>query len=113
MSKGVIVEHWEQGCSSEDVAAATRATTGAVAAATRCAGSSTGSAHLTGPQVSNVRTVLPAGNTASTAPKSPLASVMDMTSTPTPRQLVVIGGGMVARRLIDALRARDEAGQWP
>lgn len=37
---------------------------------------------------------------------------MDMTSTPTPRQLVVIGGGMVARRLIDALRARDEAGQW-
>lgn len=37
---------------------------------------------------------------------------MDMTSTRTPRQLVVIGGGMVARRLIDALRARDEAGQW-
>jgi nitrite reductase (NADH) large subunit len=37
---------------------------------------------------------------------------MDMTSTPTPRQLVVIGGGMVARRLIDALRARDEADQW-
>jgi NADPH-dependent 2,4-dienoyl-CoA reductase/sulfur reductase-like enzyme len=37
---------------------------------------------------------------------------MDMTSTPTPRQLVVIGGGNVARRLIDALRARDEAGQW-
>ena len=37
---------------------------------------------------------------------------MDMTSTPTPRQLVVIGGGMVARRLIDALRARDEAGEW-
>ena len=37
---------------------------------------------------------------------------MDMTSTPTPRQLVVIGGGMVGRRLIDALRARDEAGEW-
>ena len=35
-----------------------------------------------------------------------------MTSTPTPRQLVVIGGGMVGRRLIDALRARDEASQW-
>ncbi|WP_068313600.1 nitrite reductase large subunit NirB [Janibacter anophelis] len=29
-----------------------------------------------------------------------------------PQQLVVVGGGMVARRLIDALRARDEAGAW-
>ncbi|KGN41916.1 nitrite reductase large subunit NirB [Knoellia aerolata] len=28
------------------------------------------------------------------------------------QQLVVIGGGMVARRLIDALRSRDEAGTW-
>ncbi|CAN7376193.1 nitrite reductase large subunit NirB [Knoellia sp. LjRoot47] len=28
------------------------------------------------------------------------------------QHLVVVGGGMVARRLIDALRARDEAGQW-
>ena len=37
---------------------------------------------------------------------------MDMTSTPTPRQLVVIGGGMVAHRLVEALRARDEAGEW-
>jgi nitrite reductase (NADH) large subunit len=32
---------------------------------------------------------------------------------PTPRQhLVVVGGGMVARRLVDALRARDDAGRW-
>ena len=29
-----------------------------------------------------------------------------------PRHLVVVGGGMVARRLIDALRARDTDGQW-
>ncbi len=29
-----------------------------------------------------------------------------------PQQLIVVGGGMVARRLIDALRARDEAGAW-
>ncbi|HEV7147125.1 MAG TPA: nitrite reductase large subunit NirB [Pedococcus sp.] len=29
-----------------------------------------------------------------------------------PQQLVVIGGGMVARRLVDALRDRDAAGQW-
>ncbi|WP_270886671.1 nitrite reductase large subunit NirB [Pedococcus sp. 5OH_020] len=32
---------------------------------------------------------------------------------PTARQhLVVVGGGMVARRLVDALRARDDAGRW-
>lgn len=30
----------------------------------------------------------------------------------TPRRLVVIGGGMVARRLIDALRSRDAEGTW-
>ena len=36
-----------------------------------------------------------------------------MVSTPdTPRQLVVVGGGMVARRLVDALRSRDEDGRW-
>lgn len=29
-----------------------------------------------------------------------------------PRHLVVIGGGMVARRLVDALRARDDADRW-
>ncbi|MDT0214645.1 nitrite reductase large subunit NirB [Rothia sp. ARF10] len=29
-----------------------------------------------------------------------------------PKQLVVVGGGMVARRLVDALRSRDESGQW-
>ncbi|MDF2146257.1 nitrite reductase large subunit NirB [Knoellia sp. p5-6-4] len=29
-----------------------------------------------------------------------------------PRHLVVVGGGMVARRLIDALRARDTDGEW-
>ncbi|WP_306513556.1 nitrite reductase large subunit NirB [Janibacter hoylei] len=34
------------------------------------------------------------------------------TSTPVPQQLVVVGGGMVARRLVDALRARDDAGRW-
>ncbi|WP_345505059.1 nitrite reductase large subunit NirB [Pedococcus ginsenosidimutans] len=28
------------------------------------------------------------------------------------RQLVVVGGGMVARRLVDALRARDTTGEW-
>ncbi len=28
------------------------------------------------------------------------------------QHLVVVGGGMVARRLIDALRSRDEAGTW-
>ena len=31
---------------------------------------------------------------------------------PLPQQLVVIGGGMVAQRLVEALRARDEAGRW-
>ncbi|WP_460932569.1 nitrite reductase large subunit NirB [Phycicoccus ginsengisoli] len=30
----------------------------------------------------------------------------------TPRQLVVVGGGMVARRLVDAMRSRDAAGTW-
>ncbi|GAA8852839.1 nitrite reductase large subunit NirB [Helicobacter pylori] len=34
------------------------------------------------------------------------------TSTTVPQQLVVVGGGMVARRLVDALRARDDAGRW-
>ena len=29
-----------------------------------------------------------------------------------PRELVVVGGGMVARRLVDALRSRDVAGEW-
>ncbi|GGB71024.1 nitrite reductase [Knoellia flava TL1] len=29
-----------------------------------------------------------------------------------PKQLVVVGGGMVARRLVDALRSRDESRQW-
>src|SRR4051812_43037489 len=29
-----------------------------------------------------------------------------------PRQLVVVGGGMVARRLVDALRSRDTGGEW-
>ena len=42
---------------------------------------------------------------------------MHQTSDPTSvigdrRQLVVVGGGMVARRLVDALRSRDEQGQW-
>jgi nitrite reductase (NADH) large subunit len=37
---------------------------------------------------------------------------MDMVEHPAPQQLVVVGGGMVARRLVDALRARDEAGRW-
>jgi nitrite reductase (NADH) large subunit len=35
-----------------------------------------------------------------------------MTQAPAPQQLVVVGGGMVARRLIDALRARDTTGEW-
>ena len=36
-----------------------------------------------------------------------------MESTPqTPRHLVVVGGGMVARRVVDALRSRDAAGDW-
>jgi nitrite reductase (NADH) large subunit len=35
-----------------------------------------------------------------------------MAENPTSRQLVVVGGGMVARRLVDALRARDTAGDW-
>ena len=29
-----------------------------------------------------------------------------------PKQLVVVGGGMVARRLVDALRERDTDGRW-
>ena len=29
-----------------------------------------------------------------------------------PRHLVVVGGGMVAQRLVEALRARDAAGAW-
>ena len=35
-----------------------------------------------------------------------------MAENPTARQLVVVGGGMVARRLVDALRSRDTAGHW-
>ncbi|MFF5322735.1 nitrite reductase large subunit NirB [Janibacter hoylei] len=39
---------------------------------------------------------------------------MPETTIPTtePQQLVIVGGGMVARRLVDALRARDDAGRW-
>jgi nitrite reductase (NADH) large subunit len=37
---------------------------------------------------------------------------MDMNQPCGPRELVVVGGGMVARRLVDALRARDERGDW-
>ena len=29
-----------------------------------------------------------------------------------PRHLVVVGGGMVAQRLVEALRARDAEGTW-
>lgn len=36
----------------------------------------------------------------------------DTATTPPQQHLVVVGGGMVARRLIDALRARDEADRW-
>ena len=35
-----------------------------------------------------------------------------MTPVASPRHLVVIGGGMVAQRLVEALRARDTAGMW-
>ena len=35
-----------------------------------------------------------------------------MVQSPSPRQLVVVGGGMVARRLVDALRSRDVDGEW-
>ncbi|MFC7487907.1 nitrite reductase large subunit NirB [Knoellia sp. CPCC 206453] len=35
-----------------------------------------------------------------------------MLEEPDIKQLVIVGGGMVARRLIDALRSRDETGQW-
>ncbi len=35
-----------------------------------------------------------------------------MAQNPSPRELVVVGGGMVARRLVDALRSRDVAGEW-
>ena len=34
------------------------------------------------------------------------------TVSPTSRHVVVIGGGMVAHRLVEALRARDTAGDW-
>ncbi len=38
---------------------------------------------------------------------------MDSTTSPaTPRRLVVVGGGMVARRLVDAVRDRDTDGSW-
>ena len=37
---------------------------------------------------------------------------MAMAQETAPHQLVVIGGGMVARRLVDALRARDDEGRW-
>ncbi|CAN5326891.1 nitrite reductase large subunit NirB [soil metagenome] len=37
----------------------------------------------------------------------------DLTTSPDDvRQLVVVGGGMVAQRLVEALRARDAAGSW-
>src|SRR6476660_6524035 len=35
-----------------------------------------------------------------------------MVQNPAPRKLVVVGGGMVARRLVAALRSRDTAGEW-
>ena len=35
-----------------------------------------------------------------------------MTTTPSPSRLVVVGGGMVAHRVVEALRARDGAGRW-
>lgn len=35
-----------------------------------------------------------------------------MPTSSSPRRLVVVGGGMVARRLVDALRDRDLAGSW-
>jgi nitrite reductase (NADH) large subunit len=45
--------------------------------------------------------------------KSRTSSVNAMSETGTsPKQLVVVGGGMVARRLVDALRERDGEGRW-
>jgi nitrite reductase (NADH) large subunit len=35
-----------------------------------------------------------------------------MQEKPAPRKLIVVGHGMVAHRLVEALRARDEAGMW-
>ena len=40
------------------------------------------------------------------------AMVQDIASNTAAQHLVIVGGGMVARRLVDALRARDEAGRW-
>ena len=40
------------------------------------------------------------------------AMAEDTAPTTPPQHLVVVGGGMVARRLIDALRERDTTGQW-
>jgi len=47
-----------------------------------------------------------------TMQKRPVPSVSGMVEERTPKQLVVVGGGMVARRLVDAVRSRDEAGAW-
>lgn len=45
--------------------------------------------------------------------KSRTSSVNAMSETgKSPKQLVVVGGGMVARRLVDALRERDGEGRW-
>lgn len=91
----------------------------AAAAPTPCAGSSTGSAPTQAPHSPRprlVRTGSHRGNTTKTEPKRglPKLSAMPETTTPTtgPQQLVIVGGGMVARRLVDALRARDDAGRW-
>src|SRR5690606_41695187 len=35
-----------------------------------------------------------------------------MVNSGTPQHLVVVGGGMVAQRLVEALRARDDAGRY-
>ena len=41
-----------------------------------------------------------------------MSAMPEDTAPAAPQHLVVVGGGMVARRLVDALRARDERGEW-
>ncbi len=92
-TRSAIVRAWRDGAGSvADVAAVTRATTGCGG----CAGT-----------VGGLLDRLHAGEPVETTTRR-----MTVREFETAKRLVVVGGGMVAHRLVEALRSRDDGNDW-
>jgi nitrite reductase (NADH) large subunit len=94
VTRSAIVRAWRGGADTvTGVAAATRATTG-------CGGCAAG--------VGGLLDRLRAGEPE----EAPRTRRITVTELETAKHLVVVGGGMVAHRLVEALRSRDEGNTW-